>query len=70
MESSRSFEGGGATNPKFMRFNSELAAIKRNIQDIKEMNENVRKNDKLQKKEVDHAKKLKRDKETQAIYLE
>jgi hypothetical protein len=54
----------------FKRLSSELNMVKQNIQDIREMNDLVKKNDQLQKKEVDHQKKLERDRETQAVYLQ
>jgi hypothetical protein len=57
-------------NFSFQKHSSELQVIKRNIQSIREMNELVKRNDQLQKKEVDHQKKLDRDKETQAVYLD
>lgn len=60
---------GQYSKSQFKKYNSELLDVKRSIQEIKEINELVKKNDQLQKREVDHQKKLARDKETQEKYM-
>lgn len=59
-----------SNNSEFQTFTNRLAKIRSNIEEIEELNEKVSKNDKLQKKEIDHKQKIMRDKETQNIYNE
>jgi hypothetical protein len=59
-----------SNNSEFANFTNRLARVRANIEEIQELNEKVAKNDKLQKKEIDHKQKIARDKETQNIYNE
>ena len=57
-----------AESSEFSELTKRLSIVRSTIQEIEEMNQQVASNDKMQKKEVDHAKKVKRDKETQELY--
>ena len=57
-----------AKDQEFETYTQRIARIRTNIAEIEDLNERVSSNDKLQKKEIDHKKKLMRDKETQNIY--